>query len=94
KPVTKPEAVKSIDSETRAAAVTPVFTSPQPVAARLPPATADKQPAKDAIIIRRAIVPSKEEIDRMKQGQVENQTGQMPAISTASTLPPKLDAAP
>gem|GEM_PF-2144875 len=48
-----------------------------------------KQSNSDPITIRRAIVPSKEEIDRMKQGHVENRTGQMPALSTASPLPPK-----
>ncbi|MCF7788478.1 MAG: hypothetical protein K9N47_20320 [Prosthecobacter sp.] len=94
KPMTKPVAEKSAGSDTRTAAVTPAFISPKPVAEPVPPATAEKQPAKDPITIRRAIVPSKEEIDRMKKGQVENRTGQVPAISTASTLPPKREATP
>ncbi len=52
-----------------------------------PVAPAVRSPEKDPVTIRRAILPTKEEIDRMKQGQVENQTGQMPAMSTASPLP-------
>ena len=71
--------------------VTPAATSTQPVVAPVSPATL---PAKAPITIRRAIVPSKEEIDRMKQGQVENRTGQMPDIHTASPLPPKRKETP
>lgn len=71
-------------------------TTPPPAAASeksttptttAPPAV--KPPEKDPITIRRAIVPTKEEIDRMKQGHVQNQTGQIPAVSTASPLPQK-----
>ncbi|MCB1278234.1 hypothetical protein [Prosthecobacter sp.] len=65
-----------------------ISTEPKP-AAPVQPAPVVKVPEKDPITIRRAIVPSKEEIDRMKQGQVENRTGQLPAMSTASPLPPK-----
>lgn len=66
------------------AAVSEKSTTPATAA---PPAV--KPPDKDPIIIRRAILPTKEEIDRMKQGHVQNQTGQIPAMSTASPLPPK-----
>lgn len=45
-------------------------------------------PPKDPITIRRAIVPTKEEIERMKQGHVENSTGRLPTVSAASPLPP------
>jgi hypothetical protein len=44
-------------------------------------------PPKDPITIRRAIVPTKEEIERMKQGHVENSTGRLPTVSAASPLP-------
>ena len=87
KPMTKPAA----DAGTTTAVVTPAANTP-PQTATAPvvaPATAARQPEKEPIIIRRAIVPSKEEIDRMKQGQVESITGQMPTISTAAPLPPK-----
>ena len=90
KPMTKPAA----EQPTNPAAtvlVTPAATSTQPVVAPVSPATL---PAKAPITIRRAIVPSKEEIDRMKQGQVENRTGQMPDIHTASPLPPKRKETP
>ena len=101
KPTAKPE----VDKAAAAAVVTPGTTGPQPVAATVTPTTAAtgpqpaaapvsptaaaKVPEKDPVTIRRAIVPSKEEIDRMKQGQVENRTGQLPVMSTASPLPPK-----
>ena len=53
-----------------------------------PPVTAPLPP-KDPVTIRRAIVPTQEEIERMKQGHVENRTGRLPAMSTASPLPPQ-----
>ncbi|WP_395748660.1 hypothetical protein [Prosthecobacter sp.] len=65
-----------------------------PPASSTPPVTASKPADKDPVTIRRAIVPSKEEIDRMKQGQVENRTGQIPVMSTASPLPPKRTETP
>ncbi|WP_395739182.1 hypothetical protein [Prosthecobacter sp.] len=65
-----------------------------PPASSTPPVTASKPSDRDPVTIRRAIVPSKEEIDRMKQGQVENRTGQLPVMSTASPLPPKRTATP
>ncbi|MBB5033568.1 hypothetical protein [Prosthecobacter vanneervenii] len=84
--VTKPEAEKPSVAATTAAVstVTAQPTHPQPA----PPA-ASKPPEKDPVTIRRAILPSKEEIDRMKQGHVEHRTGQMPAMSTASPMPSK-----
>jgi hypothetical protein len=94
KPMTKPVAAPSVDSSTKTAVLTPAPASPQPVAAPVSPITAAKQPELPPITIRRAILPSKEEIDRMKQGQVENRTGQMPAISTAAPLSPKRKAIP
>jgi hypothetical protein len=90
KPTAKPE----VDKAAATAVVTPAATSPQPAAAPVTPTTATKLPEKDPITIRRAIVPSKEEIDRMKQGQVENRTGQLPVMSTASPLPPKRKETP
>lgn len=85
-PSVKPEADKPAAVATTAAVttVTPAPAAPQPA----PPA-ASKPPEKDPVTIRRAILPSKEEIDRMKQGQVEHRTGQLPAMSTASPLPSK-----
>lgn len=89
KPMTKPEAEKPADTVAANAAAVPAVTSPQPAVAPVSPAAAAPQPEKAPVTIRRAIVPSKEEIDRMKQGQVENRTGQLPIMSTASPLPPK-----
>jgi hypothetical protein len=68
--------------------VAPSSASEKPVVPAQP-APAIKPPEKDPITIRRAILPSKEEIDRMKQGQVENSTGQLPVMSTASPLLPQ-----
>jgi len=90
----KPEVEKPMDKAPATAVVTPAATNPQPAAAPVTPTTAIKLPEKDPITIRRAIVPSKEEIDRMKQGQVENRTGQLPVMSTASPLPPKRKETP
>lgn len=63
----------------------PPPTKPVNVNTNAPSATVPlvKSAEKDPIIIRRAILPTKEEIDRMKQGHVENETGQIPALSTA-----------
>ncbi|MHB1079761.1 MAG: protein kinase family protein [Prosthecobacter sp.] len=92
KPVTK---LLAADAATTTAVVTPAANNPpQTVNASAPPVTAAKQPEKAPITIRRAILPSKEEIDRMKQGQVESRTGRMPAISTAASLPPKRKETP
>ena len=91
--VGKPAMAKSVD-------VLAANATPSPAAADLKPVTPTtsnpvvKQSDPDPITIRRAIVPSKEEIDRMKQGHVENRTGQMPALSTASPLPPKRKVSP
>jgi hypothetical protein len=91
KPMTKPAAEQPTNPAAATVLVTPAATSSQPVVAPVSPATL---PVKAPITIRRAIVPSKEEIDRMKQGQVENRTGQMPDIHTASPLPPKRKETP
>jgi hypothetical protein len=45
-------------------------------------------PLKVPVTIRRAIIPTQEEIERMKQGYVETRTGRLPALSTASPMPP------
>lgn len=63
----------------------PEKSAPPPAVA--PPAPSP--PEKAPVTIRRAIVPTKEEIERMKQGHVQNQTDTLPAVSTASPLPPK-----
>jgi len=94
KPMTKPAAEQPAQAAPTTAAVTSPATAPQSVPAPVAPVTDVKQPTKDPITIRRAIVPSKEEIDRMKQGQVENRTGQMPDIHTASPLPPQRKETP
>ncbi len=59
----------------------------QEVPAATPPEA--KPAAKDPVTIRRAIVPTKEEIERMKQGHVENRTEKLPSVSSASTLRPQ-----
>lgn len=78
-------------------------SSPQPipsVAEKSPVASPTPAPAvKPAttttpIIIRRAIVPTKEEIERMKQGQVQNKTETLPSDSLASPLSVKNKKAP
>jgi len=86
--VGKPTMAKSVDVLAVNATPSPAAVDPKAVT----PTTLNpvvKQSDPDPITIRRAIVPSKEEIDRMKQGHVENRTGQMPALSTASPLPEK-----
>lgn len=65
----------------------PAKTTENGAAPAVPTPAAVKPVEKGPITIRRAIVPTKEEIDRMKQGHVENRTGQVPAMSTASPLP-------
>ena len=85
--MTKPAAEQPASPVATTASAPPATTNPQPVVAPVSPAALPA--AKAPITIRRAIVPSKEEIDRMKQGQVENRTGQMPDIHTASPLPQK-----
>ena len=87
KPMTKPAAEQPANPAAATASAPPATTNPQPVVAPVSPAALPA--AKAPITIRRAIVPSKEEIDRMKQGQVENRTGQVPDIHTASPLPQK-----
>jgi len=49
---------------------------------------------KKPVTIRRAILPTQQELDRMKQGHVENRTGAIPEMSTASPLPRKTSVAP
>lgn len=66
-------------------AVTPAPDKPVAPLETAPPAV--NPPSKDPVTIRRAILPSKEEIDRMKQGHVENRTDMLPAVSTASPMP-------
>lgn len=55
----------------------------KPGASVAPAAVGDKKP----VTIRRAILPSQEELERMKQGKVENRTGSIPVMSTASPMP-------
>lgn len=65
-------------------AAVPRQDTPPPAPAVAPPSP--KPPAKDPITIRRAIVPTQDEIERMKQGHVENRTDKLPSVSTASSL--------
>ena len=85
----KPAPDKPMNTAAAIPDVPPPLVIPQPVAPPVSSAADTKIPERDPVTIRRAIVPSKEEIDRMKQGQVENRTGQLPVMSTASPLPPK-----
>ncbi|MDZ4404539.1 hypothetical protein [Prosthecobacter sp.] len=93
KPITKDAVEKPAETVAVNNTGGPAAVSQKP-AAPITPAPAVKPPEKDPITIRRAIVPTKEEIDRMKQGHVENRTGQLPAMSTASPLPPKRNEKP
>lgn len=86
----KPSVVPPVETTAASAAEnmpsTPVAVAPKPAAT--PPAPPEIKPAeRDPVTIRRAILPTKEEIDRMKQGHVQNQTGQLPVMSTASPVP-------
>jgi hypothetical protein len=83
KPATKPVTEKPSDTVVANSA----SATPSPAVQKPVPPPVVKPPEKDPITIRRAILPTKEEIDRMKQGHVENQTGQLPVMSTASPLP-------
>ncbi len=57
---------------------------------KTPPAPpALKASNQEPVIIRRAILPSQEELDRMKQGHVENRIETLPEMSSASPLPVK-----
>lgn len=87
-PTPAPEKPADTVAASASAAMPPLPPTPdKPVAPpeTAPPAAAP--PTKDPVTIRRAIVPSQEEIDRMKQGHVENHTEKLPAVSTASPLP-------
>jgi len=93
-----PAETKPADNSVEMAVVPP----PQPLVKGDKPAevTPEKSPViaptppKDPVTIRRAIVPTQEEIERMKQGHVENRTGRLPAVSTASPLPPQNNTNP
>lgn len=87
-PAVKPVSPNSAETVVTSGAEPAAKTSEKSVAPAVPVPVV-KPVEKDPITIRRAIVPTKEEIDRMKQGHVENRTGQVPAMSTASPLPPK-----
>lgn len=84
KPKSQPPAETVGTSEAPSAPPVAAAVKPMPPS---PVSPAEKPVEKDPVTIRRAILPTKEEIDRMKQGQVHNQTGQLPAMSTASPLP-------
>ncbi len=91
-PASKPESVpvvKPLPQTPAATATTAVVTAAPPANPQPAASDASKPLEKDPVTIRRAILPSKEEIDRMKQGHVEHRTGQMPAMSTASPMPAK-----
>ena len=45
-----------------------------------------KQAEKEPVMIRKAILPSKEELERMKQGHVQNEIGQLPNMTIAAPL--------
>lgn len=87
-PAQKPAATPPVKAVVASGAEPPAAV-PEKSAAPVVPVPAVKPVEKDPVTIRRAIVPTKEEIDRMKQGHVENRTGQVPAMSTASPLPSK-----
>ncbi len=58
----------------------PSTTPPQPTETQ-------KQAEKEPVIIRKAILPTAEEIERMKQGLVKRHVGSLPITNTASELP-------
>lgn len=79
--VTEPEKPASESTPPVSVAEKPKKTPPAN-----PPLKASNQ---EPVIIRRAILPSQEELDRMKQGHVENRIGTLPEMSSASRLPAK-----
>lgn len=64
-----------------------VVSSPDAGQAKVPATTeTPKQAEKEPVMIRKAILPSKEELERMKQGHVENEVGQLPNMTIAAPL--------
>jgi hypothetical protein len=63
----------------------PAPVDPAPAARPKP----DKQAEKDPVTIRKAILPTREELEKMKQGQVLRQMGVLPEQNIASPLPPE-----
>jgi hypothetical protein len=49
---------------------------------------APKQAEKDPVTIRKALLPTREELEKMKQGHVLRKVGVLPEVNTASPLPP------
>ncbi|MBL9132218.1 MAG: hypothetical protein JNG86_13525 [Verrucomicrobiaceae bacterium] len=95
-PQVRTEAIKAVDATKAVSA--PLANSPAPLKepvgpppAATPTPSSDmppKQAGKEPVMIRKAILPTKEELERMKQGHVQHQVGQLPSINTASPLPP------
>lgn len=88
-PAPKPTAAPAEAVVTSSAAPSmPAEAAPEkaPAPAVAPTSPAAVQSSKEPVTIRRAILPTKEEIDRMKQGHVENRTDSVPAVSTASPI--------
>ena len=90
-PVSKPVEVAEPKSSP-AVVASPVLSKPAPKtpaeSSMTPPPTtaAPKQPEKEPVMIRKAILPSQEELERMKQGHVQNEVGQLPNVNVAAPL--------
>ncbi len=90
-PVSKPVEVAEPKS-LPAVVASPVLSKPAPKtpaeSSMTPPPTtaAPKQPEKEPVMIRKAILPSQEELERMKQGHVQNEVGQLPNVNVAAPL--------
>ncbi|MEZ5388172.1 MAG: hypothetical protein R3F13_21915 [Prosthecobacter sp.] len=78
----KPDQTKTVSSAPSAKVAEEKKKSP-------PAARPLKASNQEPVIIRRAILPSQEELERMKQGHVENRIGALPEMSSASRLPEK-----
>jgi cytoskeletal protein RodZ len=73
------------------AANKPAEKPPEPASKPVAPTPANKPAAvppaeKDPVTIRKAILPTPEELEKMKQGHVQRKVGQLPDQNTASPL--------
>ena len=89
KPTATPIPVKTPNPPVVIAANKPAEKPPEPASKPVAPANkpVTVPPAeKDPVTIRKAILPTPEELEKMKQGHVQRKVGQLPEQNTASPL--------
>lgn len=79
---TSPPVVATAPKPAPAALEKPAATAPVPVVKPEPA----KQAEKDPVTIRKALLPTPEELEKMKQGHVQRKVGVLPEHNTASPL--------